>query len=78
MQSSVSGTDGAEQYLPSRDVCARYGISDMTLWRWQRHKRLGFPNPTRINTRKYWLLSDLTAWERRRCGMSMAEIGGAA
>ena len=54
------------QYLPSRQVRERYGVTDMSLWRWLRNPKLGFPQPTIINSRRYWRVEDLEAWERTR------------
>jgi predicted DNA-binding transcriptional regulator AlpA len=54
------------QYLPGRQVRERYNVSDMTLWRWMRSPKLNFPQPTRINRRRYWPLEELEAWERQR------------
>jgi len=54
-------------YLNAAQVRTRYGgISDMALWRWLRDKDLQFPQPIRINGRRFWKASDLHAWERRR------------
>jgi predicted DNA-binding transcriptional regulator AlpA len=44
----------------------RYGVSDMSLWRWQKDQSLGFPKPLRINGRRFWKLSELEAWEVSR------------
>lgn len=41
-------------YLPASQVRARYGVSEMSIWRWLRDERLGFPAPIRINGRRYW------------------------
>jgi predicted DNA-binding transcriptional regulator AlpA len=54
------------KYLPGRRVSNRYGVSDMTLWRWERDAELRFPKSTRINGRRYWLLEELEEWERAR------------
>jgi len=53
-------------YLPAGAVRARYGVSDMSIWRWLRHEALGFPAPIRINHRRFWKLADLEAWEASR------------
>jgi predicted DNA-binding transcriptional regulator AlpA len=50
-------------YLPAAAVRARYGVSDMTLWRWLRNEALGFPTPIRINQRRFWKLAELESWE---------------
>jgi hypothetical protein len=45
----------------------RYGISDMSLWRWLQDSKLKFPPPAlRVRERRYWLEADLIAWERSR------------
>jgi hypothetical protein len=52
-----------QAYLPAAAVRARYGVSDMSLWRWLRNEALGFPAPIRINKRRFWKLADLETWE---------------
>jgi predicted DNA-binding transcriptional regulator AlpA len=59
-----------QTYLPAAQVCSRYGVSAMTIWRWLRNKALGFPAPTVINKRRYWDLSRLQAWEASRAAAS--------
>jgi predicted DNA-binding transcriptional regulator AlpA len=60
-----SGDDDAARYLTGPQLCARYSISDMTLWRWLQDAEIGFPRPAmRVRERRYWLESDLVAWER--------------
>ena len=56
----------SESFLPARAVKLRYGVSDMSLWRWLRDQRLGFPAPIIINRHRFWRESDLVAWERQR------------
>jgi predicted DNA-binding transcriptional regulator AlpA len=53
-------------YLPAGQVRARYGVSDMSLWRWLRNEALAFPAPIRIQNRRYWRLADLEQWEAAR------------
>jgi predicted DNA-binding transcriptional regulator AlpA len=51
-------------YRNSGQVRARYGgVSDMTLWRWLHDEDLEFPQPIRINGRRFWSEEALTAWE---------------
>jgi predicted DNA-binding transcriptional regulator AlpA len=62
-----SPVDGERKYLTGPQVCARYGISDMSLWRWLRDAAVAFPQPAmRIRDRRFWLESDLIAWERSK------------
>jgi predicted DNA-binding transcriptional regulator AlpA len=39
--------------IPDPQVQKELGISAMTLWRWDRDPKLGFPPPIRIRRRKY-------------------------
>jgi hypothetical protein len=56
-------------FLTARQVRLRYGgVSDMTIYRWLRHPELGFCRPIVIGNRRYWRLSDLEEFERRRVG----------
>ena len=55
-----------DNYLPARSVWERYGVTSMTLHRWERDSRLGFPEPLRIGRFRYWRLADLAAWEQSR------------
>lgn len=56
--------DAGRIYLNATQVRTRYGgISDMALWRWLQDNDLGFPQPIRINGRRFWLVSNLVAWE---------------
>jgi predicted DNA-binding transcriptional regulator AlpA len=60
-------TEDDSVLLPSAKVKMRFGgISDMTLWRWERNEKLGFPQPVRINRRRYYRLGDIKEFERRR------------
>jgi hypothetical protein len=52
--------------LPSRQICARYGVSDMTLHRWSRNPDLGFPKFIYINGRKYADEGELEEFDRKR------------
>jgi predicted DNA-binding transcriptional regulator AlpA len=61
-------------FLVSRQVRARYCVSDMSLWRWLRDEGLGFPHPIRINERRFWRLSELEAWETSRAGDKAAYL----
>ena len=55
------------RFLTGPQVCERYSITDMSLWRWLRDPDVGFPQPSlRVKDRRYWLETDLVAWERGR------------
>jgi predicted DNA-binding transcriptional regulator AlpA len=52
-----------KRLVPDRKVCERYGVTPMTLWRWDHDAALGFPKPVIIRKRKYRLESDLDAFD---------------
>jgi predicted DNA-binding transcriptional regulator AlpA len=52
------------EFIGGPAVCARYAITDMTLWRWLADTALNFPAPAmRIRGRRFWRLADLENWE---------------
>ncbi|QMV28452.1 DNA-binding protein [Brucella sp. BO3] len=46
-----------------RQVFTRYGISESTLRRWLKDQALGFPRPLPARGRRYFLKSEVIAWE---------------
>ena len=56
----------ADVFLPAVKVLERYGVSQMSLWRWERDEKLNFPQPIRIGRRRYYKLADLEVFERNR------------
>jgi hypothetical protein len=67
----MSDTQLTGRKLPTRQVCARYGVCDRTIARWERDPDLKFPQATVINGRKYYDEDALTEWDR-------AQLRGAA
>lgn len=64
-----------KHYITRKALRARYGgISEMTLWRWERDDKLGFPKPTDINGRKYYALVEIEVWERQRALAVAAKV----
>lgn len=55
-----------EIYLSGPQVLQRFGISEMSLWRWEKDEALRFPKPMRIRNRKFFRLADIEAWERQQ------------
>jgi len=45
------------------------GVSDMTLWRWLNDPTLNFPQPIRIQKRRYWREGDIAEWMQEREGV---------
>ena len=61
-------TIAGDVLIPAAQILKRYGITEMTLWRWLRDNELGFPRPIVINRRRYWWKGSVSAWERSRLG----------
>ena len=55
---------GATTYIPGPKVRARYGVTDMTIHRWLHDEHMDFPRPYYFGRFRYWLLTELEAWER--------------
>jgi predicted DNA-binding transcriptional regulator AlpA len=47
-----------------RELCG--GVSDMSLWRWLNDPALKFPQPIRIQSRRYWKETEIAAWLEQR------------
>jgi hypothetical protein len=45
--------DDIGDLVPDSEVLREFGISTMTLWRWDQDLALGFPPPIRIRKRKF-------------------------
>ena len=62
-----------KRYLPGPKVAARYDVTAMSIYRWERDPRLNFPRPIRIGRRKFWDEAELEVWERSRASLSRGE-----
>jgi predicted DNA-binding transcriptional regulator AlpA len=67
----ASGDDGGDvpprKFLTGPQVCERYSITDMSLWRWLDDPALNFPKPTMIvQRRRFWDEAILRKWELSR------------
>jgi predicted DNA-binding transcriptional regulator AlpA len=49
-----------ERLLTRRMLRQMVPVSDMTIWRWERDGF--FPGHLTVNSRNYWLLSEVKAW----------------
>jgi predicted site-specific integrase-resolvase len=49
--------------IPERRVAERYGVSWMTLYRWDKRPELGFPPVVHIGHRRFRELAKLEAWD---------------
>jgi len=51
--------------VPSKQVCARFSITSMTLWRWEKspqYAHLNFPKSVRLVGRNFYDVKELDAW----------------
>ncbi|AYM62928.1 helix-turn-helix domain-containing protein [Agrobacterium fabrum] len=56
--------------LQTADVCRRYGIPRMTLYRWCASEEEAFPKPIKIGRRNYYDETEILKWELRRAGLN--------
>jgi predicted DNA-binding transcriptional regulator AlpA len=59
-----------KRLLPDPQVCERYSVTGMTLWRWDHDPNLGFPKAIRIRNRKYRDERELDEFDRRQAEVS--------
>ena len=53
-------------YLTARQVCERFAISDMSLWRWLNNPAMDFPQPMVINRRRLFSEQEIVEFEVRQ------------
>ncbi len=57
----------AKQFMNSASLRKRLGdVSLMTIWRFQKDEKLGFPRPAIIRSRRYWDADEVEAFISRR------------
>ena len=56
----------SKRLLPDAQVRARYGVSAMTLYRWDHDPSLNFPKPIYIRKRKYRCADALDEFDAAR------------
>jgi hypothetical protein len=42
-----------DELVPDPQVCREFGVTPMTVWRWERDPQLDFPAKIKIRTRNY-------------------------
>jgi predicted DNA-binding transcriptional regulator AlpA len=61
-----------EQLVPDSQAALELGgVSAVTMWRWTRDEKLGFPQPVKINNRNYRKRSELEAFKQRMAETSV-------
>ena len=52
--------------IPNKEVCARYGVHPITIDRWKRDPKLGFPPGYKIRERNYQDEAELDEFDARQ------------
>lgn len=53
-------------YLSIQKVMKRFGVSKMTIWRWEHDAAMDFPKSVKFGFYRYWSKAELAAWEAER------------
>lgn len=62
----------ATEFWSAKQLCGRYGISRLTLWRWQRDQ--GYPKPAMtVGNRNYYDPAHVLAWEAKQRAANNSE-----
>jgi hypothetical protein len=64
--------------IPDAQVAKRYGVTLMTIWRWDQDPELNFPGPVRIRKRKYRDAEELDAFDAAHRREAHYDAAGAA
>ncbi|MFO1099310.1 MAG: hypothetical protein U1E81_13865 [Xanthobacteraceae bacterium] len=73
-----AGTPQAEELVPDPQVVREFGITAMSLWRWDRDQTLiaaGWPPPIRIRARKFRSRRALEKFKEAMARRAIAERG---
>jgi len=60
--------------LSSTAVCQRYGIHRRTFGHWITNADMAFPKAITINSKHYFDLAEIEAWERLRASQSRKAV----
>jgi predicted DNA-binding transcriptional regulator AlpA len=66
------------EWISDASLAAMLDVTTMTLWRGERDEKLGFPQPTIINTRRDWRRDDVNNWMRRMATGKASQAENAA
>src|SRR5215471_10269658 len=57
---------GRPRLLQTRHLCTHYNVCDRTIDRWLLDPRVNFPQPVRIQRRRYWREDDIDRFDERQ------------
>jgi len=66
-----------DNLIPDPIVCAEFGVTAMTLWRWTRDPELNFPPPIAIRNRNFRSRRQLEAFKARMLMRAIRQRRGA-
>jgi predicted DNA-binding transcriptional regulator AlpA len=69
----LSEEEPIETLVPDPQVVREFGICSMTLFRWTRDPKLGFPQPVKINGRCYRSRREIEEFKQRMLRKAVAE-----
>ena len=52
--------------LKTADVCSIFDVTPMSIHRWTKDQDLGFPQPFKVKTIRFWRLGDIEAFIERQ------------
>jgi hypothetical protein len=64
-----------DTFVPDAQVCREFGITSMTLWRWSRDPKLGFPPPIGIRKRNFRSRRALEAFKQNLVRAAISHHG---
>jgi predicted DNA-binding transcriptional regulator AlpA len=64
-----------DELVPDPQVCKEFGITSMTLWRWDRDDELDFPPPVKIRKKNYRSRQLLEKFKQRMVNNAIAARG---
>jgi hypothetical protein len=62
--SHLAQSDEPDQLVPDPQVCREFGVTAMTLWRWDHDLDLKFPPSVKIRGKKYRSRRELECFKR--------------
>jgi predicted DNA-binding transcriptional regulator AlpA len=62
-----------DELVPDPQVCKEFGITAMTLWRWDHDEELDFPPPVKIRKKNYRSRQLLEQFKQRMVATAIAE-----
>jgi predicted DNA-binding transcriptional regulator AlpA len=62
-----------QRWVRNSELAAYLGVTVMTVWRWQRNRALGFPQPAPINGKPRTDIDEVNSWMRSHVVSRLSE-----